>query len=138
MDTYDISSYISPGDSEVTANVNVGQDFVISAAVVIKVPSNLIAGRIFEDVNYPGGIGRNQTDSGGIGVSGAIVELFDSSGNFLQRKTTNITGNYSFGGMADGDFNVKVVNSTIRSNRPNGLNCSICYPVQNLQGVWRY
>jgi len=133
LDTYDISSYISPGDSEVTANVNVGQDFVISAAVVIKVPSNLIAGRVFEDVNYPGGIGRNQTDSGGIGVSGAIVELFDSSGNFVQRKTTNITGNYSFGGMADGDFNVKVVNSTVRSNRPNGLNCSVCYPVQTFR-----
>lgn len=133
LDTYDISSFISPGDSEVTANVNVGQDFVISAAVVIKVPSNLIAGRVFEDVNYPGGVGRNQTASGGVGISGAIVELFDSSGNFLQRKTTNITGNYSFGGMADGDFNVKVVNSTVRSNRSNGLNCSACYPVQTFR-----
>ena len=133
LDTYDISSYISPGDSQVTANVNVGQDFVISAAVVIKVPSNLIAGRVFEDVNYPGGVGRNQATSGGIGISGAIVELFDSSGNFVQRKTTNITGNYSFGGMEDGDFNVKVVSSTVRSNRNNGLNCSACYPIQTFR-----
>ncbi|SDN13358.1 CUB domain-containing protein [Kriegella aquimaris] len=133
LDTYDISSFISPGDSQVTANVNVGQDFVISAAVVLKVPSNLIAGRVFEDVNYPGGAGRDQATSGGIGISGAIVELFDSSGNFLQRKTTNITGNYSFGGMADGDFNVKVVNSTVRSNRNNGLNCSACYPIQTFR-----
>ena len=133
LDTYDISSFISPGDSQVTANVNVGQDFVISAAVVLKVPSNLIAGRVFEDVNYPGGIGRNQTTSGGIGISGAIIELFDSSGNFLQRKTTNITGNYSFGGMADGDYYVKVVNSTVRSNRDNGLNCSACYPIQTFR-----
>jgi len=133
LDTYDISAYISPGDSEVTANVNVGQDFIISAAVVIKVPSNLIAGRVFEDVNYPGGVGRSQTNSGGVGIAGAIVELFDTSGVFLQRKTTNITGNYSFGGMADGDFKVKVVNSTVRSNRANGLNCSACYPVQTFR-----
>ena len=51
LDTYDISTFVSPGDSQVTANVDVGQDFVISAAVVLKVPSNLIAGTVFEDVN---------------------------------------------------------------------------------------
>ncbi|MBU2947305.1 right-handed parallel beta-helix repeat-containing protein [Zobellia uliginosa] len=130
LDTYDISSFIQPADSEVTANVDVGQDFVISAAVVLKVPSNLIAGRVFEDINYPGGPGRNQLTSGGAGISGAIVELFDSSGNFIQRKNTAANGNYSFGGMADGDYFVKVVSSTVRSTRDNGANCSSCYPVQ--------
>ncbi|SIS96145.1 Cna protein B-type domain-containing protein [Zobellia uliginosa] len=130
LDTYDISSFIQTADSEVTANVDVGQDFVISAAVVLKVPSNLIAGRVFEDVNYPGGPGRNQMTSGGIGISGAIVELFDASGNFIQRKNTEANGNYSFGGMADGDYFVKVVSSTVRSTRDNGANCSNCYPVQ--------
>ena len=130
LDTYDISSFIQPADSEVTANVDVGQDFVISAAVVLKVPSNLIAGRVFEDINYPGGAGRDQLTSGGIGISGAIVELFDSSGTFIQRKNTEANGNYSFGGMADGDYFVKVVSSTVRSTRDNGPNCSSCYPVQ--------
>ncbi|MBO0592129.1 right-handed parallel beta-helix repeat-containing protein [Cellulophaga sp. E16_2] len=130
LDTYDISSFIQPADSEVTANVDVGQDFVISAAVVLKVPSNLIAGRVFEDVNYPGGIGRDQVVSGGIGMSGAIVELFDSSGVFIQRKNTEANGNYSFGGMADGDYFIKVVSSTVRSTRGNGPNCSSCYPTQ--------
>ncbi|MGJ8716499.1 MAG: Calx-beta domain-containing protein [Maribacter stanieri] len=130
LDTYDISSFIQPADSEVTANVDVGQDFVISAAVVLKVPSNLIAGRVFEDVNYPGGAGRDQLASGGIGISGAIVELFDSSGTFIQRKNTEANGNYSFGGMADGDYFIKVVSSTVRSTRDSGANCSSCYPVQ--------
>jgi len=130
LDTYDISSFISPTDSQVTANVDVGQDFVISAAVVLKVPSNLIAGNVFEDVNYPGGVGRDKVTSGGVGTSGSIVELFDSSGNFLQRKNTDINGNYSFGGMADGDYSIKVVNSTVRSSRVGGLNCSACYPIQ--------
>jgi len=132
LDTYDISTYILPSDTQVTANVDVGQDFVISAAVVIKVPSNLIAGRVYEDVNYPGGPGRDRLSSGGLGVSGAVVELFDSSGNFVQRKTTDITGYYSFGGMADGDYRIKAVNSTVRSNR-GGLNCSTCYPVQTFR-----
>tara|TARA_R110002049_G_scaffold290183_1_gene473486 strand:- start:137 stop:4750 length:4614 start_codon:yes stop_codon:yes gene_type:complete len=132
LDTYDISTYIQPSDTQVTANVDVGQDFVISAAVVLKVPSNLIAGRVFEDVNYPGGPGRDRISSGGLGVSGAIVELFDSSDNFVQRKTTDINGYYSFGGMADGDYRIKAVNSTVRSNR-GGLNCSSCYPVQTFR-----
>ncbi len=130
LDTYDISSFISPADSQVTANVDVGQDFVISAAVVIKVPSNLISGTVFEDSAYPGGAGRNQVASGGLGVSGAIVELFDSAGDFIERNNTDVNGDYSFGGMADGDYWIKVVNNTVKSNRTGGLNCSDCFPVQ--------
>ncbi|TDS11659.1 CUB-like protein [Maribacter caenipelagi] len=130
LDTYDLSTYIDPGDSEVTATVNVGQDYVINMAVVIKVPSNLITGTVFEDINYPGGLGRNQASSSGIGVSDVIVELFESSGTFIDRKTTNVDGQYTFAGMEDGDYLVKVVNSSVRSNRGGGLNCTTCTPVQ--------
>lgn len=133
LDTYDISSYISPADSQVTANVDAGQDFIISAAVVLKVPSNLIAGTVFEDKNYPGGPGRNIASSGGLGVSGAIVELFNSTGTFIQRKNTDINGDYSFGGMADGNYRIKVVNSTVKSNRGGGLNCSTCHAIQTFR-----
>ncbi|MFC4096224.1 Calx-beta domain-containing protein [Euzebyella saccharophila] len=133
LDTYDISSYIQPADSEVTANVDVGQDFVISAAVVLKVPSNLIAGRVFEDVNYPGGSGRDRVTANGTGITGAVVELFESNGTFIQRKNTAANGSYSFGGMADGDYFIKVVSSTVRSTRDNGANCSSCYPVQTFR-----
>ncbi len=130
LDTYDISTYVSPGDSQVTANVDVGQDFVISAAVVLKVPSNLIAGTVFEDTNYGGGQGRNMNDSNGIGISSAIVELYEDDGTFVRRTNSNVSGDYSFGGMADGDYYVKVVNSTVRSTRDNGINCTTCVPVQ--------
>jgi hypothetical protein len=130
LDTYDISSFITPGDSQVTANVDVGQDYIINNAVVIKVPSNLIAGTVFEDINYPGGNGRNQTTSNGVGVQGAIVELFESNGTFLERKTTNVNGDYTFAGMEDGDYLIKVVNSTVRSTRGGGLNCTECFPIQ--------
>lgn len=130
LDTYDISGFISPGDTQVTANVDVGQDYVINNAVVIKVPSNLIAGTVFEDINYPGGNGRNMVASSGEGVSGAIVELFDSNGTFIERKNTDINGDYSFAGMEDGDYLIKVVNSSVRSNRGGGLNCTDCFPIQ--------
>lgn len=130
LDTYDISTYIAPGDSQVTATVNVGQDYVINMAVVIKVPSNLITGTVFEDVNYPGGLGRSQTTATGLGVSGAVVELFESNGTFIERKSTDINGQYTFAGMEDGSYFIKVVNSTVRSNRGGGLNCASCFPVQ--------
>jgi len=130
LDTYDISTFITPGDSQVTANVDVGQDYVINNAVVIKVPSNLITGTVFEDINYPGGNGRNQVTSSGIGVQGAIVELFESNGTFVERKNTNVNGDYTFAGMQDGDYLVKVVNSTVRSTRGGGLNCTACFPIQ--------
>ncbi|SNR82231.1 CUB domain-containing protein [Maribacter sedimenticola] len=130
LDTYDISTFIAPGDSQVTATVNVGQDYVINMAVVMKVPSNLITGTVFEDINYPGGEGRNQVNAAGLGVSGAIVELFESNGTFRERKNTDINGDYSFAGMEDGDYLIKVVNSTVRSNRTGGLNCTECFPVQ--------
>ncbi|SHK85665.1 CUB domain-containing protein [Maribacter aquivivus] len=133
LDTYDISTYISPGDSQVTANVDVGQDFLISAAVVLKVPSNLIAGTVFEDVNYGGGQGRNMTNANGVGIASAIVELYKSDGTFVRRTTSKVSGDYSFGGMADGDYYVKLVNSTVRSNRDNGINCTTCVPIQTFR-----
>ncbi len=133
LDTYDISTYISPGDSQVTANVDVGQDFLISAAVVLKVPSNLIAGTVFEDVNYGGGQGRNMTNANGVGIASAIVELYESDGTFVRRTTSKVSGDYSFGGMSDGDYYVKLVNSTVRSNRDNGINCTICVPIQTFR-----
>lgn len=133
LDTYDISSYISPGDTQVTANVDVGQDFVISNAVVLKVPSNLVAGTVFEDVNYPGGSGRDRLTSSGLAIQGATVEIFDAGGNFVQRTTTDVNGRYSFGGIPDGTFSIKAVNWTVRSNRTGGLNCSACYPVQTFR-----
>ena len=133
LDTYDISTYISPGDSQVTANVDVGQDFLISAAVVLKVPSNLIAGSVFEDIQYGGGLGRNMSNANGTGISGVILELYDDNGDFVRRVNTNVNGDYSFGGMADGDYFVKAVNTTVKSTRGNGLNCSTCLPIQTFR-----
>ncbi|WP_099574335.1 hypothetical protein [Maribacter sp. 4U21] len=69
-----------------------GGDFVLPNGVVIKVPSNLIAGTVFEDVNYPGGAGRDITTAGGIPVEGVSVELYNSSGSLVDTQITDENG----------------------------------------------
>lgn len=130
LDTYGISTYISPGDSQVTANVSVASDAVFFNAVLIRVQSNLITGTVFEDVNYPGGSGRDMATSSGVGVNNATLEIYDSSDVYIKNTTTDSNGDYTFGGIADGDYTVRVVNSTVRSSRGGGVGCTTCYPVQ--------
>ncbi len=136
LDTYDISSYIVSTDTQVTANVDIGQDLVISSAVLLRVPSNLISGTVFEDINYPGGNGRNLVDANGIGLENVTVELYDSGGTLINTTTTDSTGNYSFGGMADGSYTVRVVNSSILSSRGGGSGCTTCYAVQTFKTTY--
>ncbi|NKI33435.1 beta strand repeat-containing protein [Croceivirga thetidis] len=133
LDTYGISSYISPGDTQVTANVSVANDAVFFNAVLLRVESNLITGNVFEDVNYPGGSGRNLTTSSGVGIENATVELYDNSSTFVESVTTDTDGNYIFGGVIDGDYSVRVVNSTVRSTRGGGEICTTCIPVQTFR-----
>jgi hypothetical protein len=134
-DTYDLTSILDPGDSQFTANVAMGQDFVISNAVVLKVQSNLIAGTVFEDVNYPGGPGRDLATSSGLLVEGATVEIYDNLGNLWNTKTTDVNGEYAFGGMADGTYTIRVVNSSVSSNRVGGSTCTSCFPVQTYRSA---
>ncbi len=134
LDTYDLSNgEIAAGDTEITTNVGVGLDFVIMNAVVLKVPSNLIVGTVYEDVNYPGGTGRNVTASSGIPVANARVELYDGSDNFVESTTTDASGEYVFGGMVNGTYKVRVVNNTVTSSRGGGSACATCFPVQTFR-----
>ena len=133
LDTYDVSAFILPGETSATTQVNVGQDYVIMNAVVLKVPSNLITGRVFEDVNYGGGAGRNYATSSGVGVAGATVELWDNLGTLVDTQTTDSDGIYVFAGMIDGTYSVRVVNNSVRSSRPGGSACGSCMPVQTFK-----
>ena len=133
LDTYDVSSYILPGENSATTTVNVGQDYVIMNAVLLKVPSNLITGRVFEDVNYGGGSGRNYAAASGVGVPGATVELWDSGGVLVDTQTTDAGGIYVFAGMIDGTYTVRVVNGSVASTRPGGSGCGSCMPVQTFK-----
>lgn len=133
LDTYNISSFVNPLDTQVTANVDVGQDLVISSAVVIRVPSNLISGTVFEDINYPGGAGRSLVASSGVGIPNATVELYNSLGTLQATTTSDSNGDYSFGGMADGNYQIRVLNQSVQSTRSGGAACGSCYPVQTFR-----
>ena len=130
LDTFDISALISQGESSATTNVQVGQDYVMLNAVILKVPSNIIVGSVFEDVNYGGGAGRNLATSSGVGLENARVELYDNLGVLQEFYLTDAAGDYAFGGMANGDYSVRVVNNTVRSSRGGGAACTSCLPIQ--------
>jgi len=77
-----------------------------------------ITGTVFEDVNYGGGAGRTLAASAGVARPNARVELYSSTGAFLQAVTTNASGVYSFDGWSPGSYTVRVVNATVLSSRP--------------------
>jgi hypothetical protein len=133
LDTYDISPFVTPGETSVTTAVQSGQDFVILNTVTLKVPSNLVTGTVFEDVNYGGGAGRNRATAGGIPIPGATLELYDGGGAFVTNTTTNAAGRYVFAGMANGAYTIRVVNNSVRSTRPGGPACTTCIPVQTFK-----
>ena len=133
VDTYDVSSYIGVGETSATTSVNVGQDYVIMNAVVLKVPSNLVTGNVFEDVNYGGGSGRNLATASGVGLQDATVELYDNGSSLIDTKTTDSNGDYVFAGMANGSYSVRVVNGTVRSSRGGGAACTSCIPIQTFR-----
>ncbi|MDO7874429.1 right-handed parallel beta-helix repeat-containing protein [Hymenobacter sp. ASUV-10] len=107
-----------------------------------------LTGNVFEDINYGGGAGRSIATANGVtpgsavnvGTAGtpataATVELYDASGNFLATTQTSTTagtvGQYSFN-VAAGSYQVRVVNSTVRSTR-TGTTAGLL-PVQTYNG----
>lgn len=133
LDTYNISPYISPGETTVSTTVQSGQDYVIVNSVLLKVPSNLITGTVFEDMNYGGGAGRSLAASSGVGTAATTVELYNALNALVKTSTTKPNGSYTIGGMANGNYRVRVVNSTVKSNRTGGAACTTCLPVQTFR-----
>ncbi|GAA0718947.1 hypothetical protein GCM10009430_17680 [Aquimarina litoralis] len=136
LDTYDISSLIAQGETTATTNVQTAGDFVILNSVLLKVPSNLITGTVFEDINYPGGAGRDLATSSGVGIEGVLVELYDNTGTFVDSDITDANGDYNIGGMANGTYSLRVVNNTVNSTRGGGTACANCLPVQTFKSTF--
>ncbi len=88
-----------------------------------------LAGRIYEDINYGGGVGRSYAaaassavasgwSAGNINVAGAKIELYVKSGGaFVAATTSDANGNYTFGETAPGTYTVRVVSGSVKSNR---------------------
>lgn len=100
-----------------------------------------IAGRIYEDINYGGGLGRSYSEAntsaissgwatGAIGVASARVELYSATGDFVASTTTDGGGNYDFSGLAYGNFIVRAVSGTVISNRTKNMTGSSHLSVQ--------
>jgi GEVED domain/SdrD B-like domain/Right handed beta helix region len=81
-----------------------------------------ISGTVFEDPNYGGGAGRPLSTTNTSPRANATVELYNSTGNFVSSTITSANalsiGQYSFTGLAPGNYYVRVVNSTVSSSRP--------------------
>ncbi|GGJ35230.1 GEVED domain-containing protein [Deinococcus roseus] len=109
-----------------------------------------VSGTVFEDVNYGGGLGRNYGTSntsaqnggsgfaaGAIGRAGVTLEVYDSTGTPVDldpstsgtqnNVTTTAGGNYSIG-LFEGNYQIRVVNSTVSSTRTGWVNTLM--PVQ--------
>jgi uncharacterized repeat protein (TIGR01451 family) len=109
--------------------------------IAIAPATSSITGTVFEDINYGGGAGRNfstaetsATNSGlpiiggtnRTGADNARVELYSYDGvntntsKFIQATTTDTDGKYSFN-ASNGNYLIRVVNSTVKSNRSTNL-----------------
>ncbi len=91
-----------------TANQNFGFDLPSTQA---------ISGKVFEDVNYGGGAGRAFGTAGTAGISATRVELYSATGVFVSSTNTAADGSYTFSNLANGNYYVRVVNSTVKSSR---------------------
>ncbi|WBO83688.1 right-handed parallel beta-helix repeat-containing protein [Hymenobacter yonginensis] len=98
-------------------------------------PLFTIAGRIFDDVNYGGGLGRNYTtaeasalNSGvpagtsgvATGSAGTVVELYSNTGALVAATTSGPDGLYGFNNIVSSNgttYTVRVVNSTVQPAR---------------------
>jgi parallel beta-helix repeat protein len=124
---------VKNGDTSASLTFTTTGDAYYPGAFTFAVDAAAISGRVFEDVNYGGGSGRNYNITNAsaqasgfpltvgtdrIGATGAIVELYDSNSNFVSATTTDAQGRYSFfKNISSGNYFVRVVNSSVKSVR---------------------
>jgi trimeric autotransporter adhesin len=119
-----------------------------TATVIVGTPPFAIAGRVFEDINYGGGAGRTYSEANTsaqasgfaqapalsgdyVGVLGARVELYNAANLCVASTTSDAEGKYSFTQNTTQAYTVRVVNSTVASNRAGYL--STLLPVQTFR-----
>ena len=137
LDTFDVSTLISTGDTTADTVLSVGPDMVILNALVLQVRTDIITGYVFDDVNFGGGAGRDfataVATAGGfaVGRPNVVVELYDNAGNYMRSTTSDATGRYGFAGLGDGAYQVRVVNESVTSARTGSDNTE--WPVQTFR-----
>lgn len=76
-----------------------------------------VSGKVFEDVNYGGGVGRAISASGTKGTLSTLLELYDHNGRFIENTATDSTGSYTFPTLLPGNYYTRVVSSSVNSTR---------------------
>jgi SdrD B-like domain/Right handed beta helix region len=128
LDNSDPASALTPAADHEVIGAPANGTREASATYSVPVVGKKVSGNVFEDKNYGGGSGRNKADAGGVGVNAATVELYDSNGKFVRSTNTDSNGDYSFPTVPLGEFYVRVVNRTVKSNRPGSI--ATLLPVQ--------
>lgn len=105
--------------NRVTCNIDGISTLLAPPAVETKVIGKEIKGRFLVDVNRDGIVDNKDT-----AVSNAKVQLLNKEGDILSDTTTDKDGNYSFKGLALGDYKVKFIipTSTKLSTKGNDNN----------------
>ncbi|MCR0980779.1 SdrD B-like domain-containing protein [Roseomonas populi] len=110
-------------DSDVGANGRTAPITLTSGSSVVNVAAGTlvpvtVSGSVFTDSN-----GNGIRSTGEAGVSGATVQLVDTSGAVVATTTTTATGAYSFANIAPGTYQVQFVapNGTVFTLQNQGL-----------------
>ena len=88
-----------------------------------------ITGTVFEDVSYGGSAGRSRTASGGVGISGVRIEVYNGN-NYVTAFNTGTNGTFSYTYSGNDPRTLRVVSGTVRSSRGT---CTNCVPVQTFR-----
>ncbi|MEQ1862398.1 MAG: SdrD B-like domain-containing protein, partial [Chthoniobacteraceae bacterium] len=70
--------------------------------------ANSVGDRVWADINNDG-----VQDAGEAGLNGVSVELLNSGNSVIATTVTAGDGNYTFGGLDDGSFSVRIVSATL-------------------------
>ncbi len=107
IDRYDVSSYVSSGQTQMRIHYETAQDMVINPAVIVSTKLASISGHVYEDPNGDGDMADK------VPLKGVKVKLFKSNGTFVGDTTTDQYGRYYFAGVQDGDYYVVVDSKTV-------------------------
>jgi uncharacterized repeat protein (TIGR01451 family) len=118
---------IDVNTAAITSATQVDIGTALSSSVTLVVGAS-VNGTVYVDSN-----GDLTQDSGEQGQANATVELIDASGYVVLTTTTNTSGQYSFAGVAPGNYQVEffaatgyqfdVINGVATSNSNNNNNC---------------
>jgi len=75
--------------------------------IELTAASNTISGRVFEDANFTGTASTWDGGTNDLALENVDVELYTSGDVYQTSTTTDSNGNYTFGGVPDGDYKVR-------------------------------